>query len=123
MALLGDDQRATVRTRVRCTRPGQKFRLAVAVVRSADELRCCLVRDAGDDAIFEGPGAWDLEVDLRDLRLARGDYGVVVFAETPDGLRLLARRDATPAFRAEGRRFEAGVLRLPHRWDEEARES
>lgn len=121
MTMLGDDLRATVRTRVRCTRPGLRFRLAVAVVRAADELRCCLVR-VGDEP-FEGPGSWDLEVTLSDLRLARGDYGIVVIAESPDGLRLLSRRDVTPAFRAEGRHFEAGVLRLPHRWDERVREA
>ncbi|MBI2214274.1 MAG: ATP-binding cassette domain-containing protein [Acidobacteria bacterium] len=122
LSLLADDRVASVRARVRCSRAGQRFSLAFAVVRAADELRCCLVRSAAGDQRFEGPGSWEVEVALSDLRLARGDYGVVVFAETPDGLRLLARRDAMPAFRAEGTRFEAGVLRLPHRW-EEAREA
>ncbi|MFA6957423.1 MAG: polysaccharide ABC transporter ATP-binding protein [Thermoanaerobaculia bacterium] len=123
ITLLGDDQRVTVRTRVRCSRTGRKFRVAVAVVRAADDFRCCVVRTSDDGATFEGPGTWDLEVDLSELRLARGEYGVVVIAETPDGLRLLTRRDAVPAFRAEGRQFESGgVLRLPHRWVEEAHE-
>lgn len=118
LSTLGDDRRATVRARVRCVRPGLAFRLAVAVVRSADEFRCCLVR--GADAPMEGEGSWEVEVELRDLRLARGDYGVVVYAETPDGLRLLAREDRLAAFAASGTRFEAGVLRLPHRWAGEA---
>jgi hypothetical protein len=104
-----------VRARVRCARSGRPFRIAVAVVRAADELRCCMVRSP-DASLFEGPGAWDVDVELRDLRLTRGDYGVVAYAETPDGLRLLARRDRLPAFRADGSRFEIGVIRLAHRW-------
>jgi ABC-type polysaccharide/polyol phosphate transport system ATPase subunit len=120
LAILGADLRATVRARVRCNREGLRFRLAVAVVRAADELRCCIVRNAGGAEVYEGRGSWSVEVELSDLRLSRGDYGVAVYAETPDGLRLLARRDRLPAFRAEGTRFEAGVLRLPHRWEEGA---
>lgn len=112
---LGDGETLRVRTRVRCARPGLGFRVAVAVIRVADELRCCAVRTASDEPL-EGPGAWDLEVDLRGLRLTRGDYGIVVFAESPDGTRLLGRLDRPAAFRTESDRYEVGVIRVGHEW-------
>ncbi|MGK2856257.1 MAG: ABC transporter ATP-binding protein [Thermoanaerobaculia bacterium] len=112
---LRDRESLRVRARVRAVRSGVPFRLSVAVVRAADELRCCAVRTASD-APLDGPGSWEVEVDLHDLRLARGDYGVVVFAETPDGMMLLDRLDRLRAFRVGGSRWEVGVMRIGHEW-------
>ena len=104
-----------VRTRVRCARSGVRFRLGVAVVRAADELRCCAVRTASD-ARLDGPGVREIEVSLHDLQLTRGDYGIVVFAESADGMSLLARSDHLSAFRVDGDRYEVGVIRVAHEW-------
>jgi hypothetical protein len=90
----------------------------VAVIRAADELRCCAVRSP-DDSHLSGPGRWEIEVELRDLCLTRGEYGVVVFAESPDGMRLLARSSRMSAFRVDGERYEVGVIRVGHEWSGE----
>ena len=65
---------------------------------------------------MDGPGVREIEVSLHDLQLTRGDYGIVVFAESADGMSLLARSDHLSAFRVDGDRYEVGVIRVAHEW-------
>ncbi len=103
----------TVRAKIDASRSEQPARVNVTVVRAADESRCCTVERP--IAVKPGTKGESLEVRFESLPLTRGDYGLILTAEGPDGT-LLGRRGILPAFRVRGGRFEVGIMRLEHEW-------
>jgi hypothetical protein len=105
----------SVRARIDARRASRPARVTVAVVRAADEIRCCAV-SLPSGAIEPGTEPDTISVRFPSLPLTRGDYGIVVTAEDPDDGTLLGRRTRLPAFRIRGDRFEVGIMRLDHEW-------
>lgn len=103
-----------VRARVDATRAERPARVRIAIVRAADETRCCAV--TMPDTIDAGSGAREISVRFSSLPLTRGDYGVVLTAESSDGNVLSGRLAVRPAFRIRGDRFEVGLMRMHHDW-------
>jgi ABC-type polysaccharide/polyol phosphate transport system ATPase subunit len=116
---LGSGTPITIRCRVDADGASKAARVSVAVVRAADETRCCAVETPGDSRILPGRNGQEIAVRLDSLPLTRGDYGVVLVAQAIDDDALLGRCDVLPAFRIRGERFEVGVMRLEHDWNEE----
>lgn len=124
--VLGGDGRAiedlesgapiVIRARVDAGRAGVRARVRIAVVRAADETRCCEVEIPDGTTIEPGRDGQEIAVRLSALPLTRGDYGVVLTAEALVGDTLMGRRDVLPAFRVRGDRFEVGIMRLEHDW-------
>jgi lipopolysaccharide transport system ATP-binding protein len=103
-----------VRARVDTSRATRPARLGITVVRAADETRCCTV-SSGERSIAPGSDDRGIAVRFESLPLTRGDYGIILTAESEEGAPM-GRLDVRPAFRVRGDRFEVGVVRLDHEW-------
>lgn len=109
----------TVRARVDTLRARTRTRISVAIVRAADETRCCVVDLPADRSIEPGRAGEEIAVRLSALPLTRGDYGIILAALAVDDDTPMGRCALLPAFRVRGERFEVGIMRLEHDWRSE----
>lgn len=112
----GDSVHVTVT--VHSELPRQPLHLMVGVLRAADEMQCFAVGTHQDGvAPFVGQSEYHILVDLAQVPLVRGDYGVVVYLGDENAMHVFDRKDLRPAFSIGGERFEVGLINVAHRWE------
>ncbi|HVS32794.1 MAG TPA: ABC transporter ATP-binding protein [Thermoanaerobaculia bacterium] len=113
----GDD--VIVRMRIEADDPTQPIHVLVGVHRSADDLQCFAVA-THDDKVppLVGRTQYDLQLQLMDMPLTRGDYSLIAYAGDENAITVFDRRDLRPGFSMSGERFEVGLIGVRHRWDE-----
>jgi ABC-type polysaccharide/polyol phosphate transport system ATPase subunit len=113
----GDD--IVVRVRISSDTPRQPVHILVGVHRSADDLQCFAVATHEDGfPPLAGRTEYELDLQLMDVPLLRGDYTVIVYAGDENAMTVFDRRDLRPGFSISGERFEVGLIAIRHRWDE-----
>jgi hypothetical protein len=113
----GDD--IIVRLRIEADDPLQPVHVLVGVNRSADDLQCFAVA-THDDGLppLVGRSEYDLQLLMTEIPLLRGDYAVIAYAGDENAITVYDRRDLRPGFTMTGERFQAGLIGVPHRWEE-----
>lgn len=103
-----------VRARVDTSRATRPACLGITIVRAADGTRCCTV-SSGERSFAPGVADRGIAVRFESLPLTRGEYGIILTAESEDG-GPMGHLEVRPAFRVRGDRFEVGIMRLAHDW-------
>jgi len=112
----GDEIR--VRLRIDAESASERIHILAGVLRAADEMQCFAVGTHADGlAPLEGLHEYEVTVTLRDVRLTRGDYGLVVFVGDESAMHVFDRKDVRPAFSIRGDRYEIGLMKIEHRWE------
>ncbi|HEY6141259.1 MAG TPA: ABC transporter ATP-binding protein [Thermoanaerobaculia bacterium] len=106
-----------VRLRVHSDVPEQPVHVLVGVHRAADDFQCFAVGTHADGVPpLSGRNEYELEVELRNIPLNRGDYTIIAFVGDENALTAFDRRDVSQAFSVTGDRFDIGLISVEHRW-------